>query len=236
LAHATIDAEARGERLLTAVERLVDDCDNLIAKVEAFRAAAEQTTGRSDKDRLEQIAERIISDYSTRSAIAGGITAVPTMIPGPGSILAILGGLAADMTFMLKHEVEMILCLTYLYGYDIRDEKERWLAYVLAGVRTYEASTGRNYFVDLAEAQLDALPRYTPRELSKLAVTVMSRVALRSASRVLLRAIPIVGVAVGAAANKLLTSSVGWWCVEALERRRSLEGWRGSSVVDADVV
>lgn len=236
MAHAPFEAEASGERLLTAVERLVDDCDNLIAKVEAFRQAATQTARGSDAQVREQIAERLIADYSTRSAIAGGVTAVPTMLPGAGSVLAIAGGMAVDMTFMLKHEVEMILCLTYLYGFDIRDEKERWLAYVLAGVRTYEATTGRNYFVDLAEAQLDALPRYTPRELSKLAVTIMSRVALRSLSRAFVRAIPVVGVAVGAAANKLLTSSVGWWCVEALERRRSLEAERGSSVVDADVI
>jgi len=213
---------AYGKQLLTAVERLVDDCDELIAQVEALKEQEDPKAFRDQADYLEYIASRIIADYTIKSAFAGGVTALPSMLPGPGAVAGVLGGSLADITFMLKHEVEMALCLIHLYGYDIRDERERWLAYVLVGVRTYKVRTkSRNFLVDLLEAQVDALPRYTPRQLSKLALTLLGRVALRQAARNWVRAVPFVGIAVGALANKVLTESVGWWCVDTLERRRA---------------
>src|SRR5262249_14325134 len=154
------DPSVRGERLLSAVERLVEDCDDLIAHVETLKSAASPTL--PDDERLDSLAEQLIADYARRSAIPGGVTSLPALLPGGGSAIALVGGVLVDMTFLLKHDVEMILCLSYLYGHDIRQEKERWLAYVLAGIRTYDVEEGRNYLVDLLEVQLDALPKYTP--------------------------------------------------------------------------
>jgi len=223
----------RGERLLTAVERVVEDCDDLIAHVETLKSAANEI--RDEDDLREHLAHQIIHGYSTRSAIAGGVTSLPALLPGAGSAVALFGGLLADMTYMLKHDVEMILCLSYLYGYDIRDEKERWLAYVLAGIRTYEVQVRRNYFADLFDLQLDALPKYTPRELFKLAASVLGKVALVSVSRGFVKTLPLVGIAVSASTNKFTTWSVGWWCVEALERRRNAERNEERPTVDAFV-
>jgi uncharacterized protein (DUF697 family) len=223
----------RGERLLSAVERVVEDCDDLIAHVETLKSAA---TEIGDEDELrEYLADQIIQGYSTRSAIAGGVTSLPALLPGAGSAAALVGGLLADMTYMLKHDVEMILCLSYLYGHDIRDERERWLAYVLAGIRTYEVQVRRNYFADLFDLQLDALPKYTPRELFKLAAAVLGKVALLSLSRGFVKTLPLVGVVVSASTNKFTTWSVGWWCVEALERRRNAENIEQRQTVDAFV-
>jgi uncharacterized protein (DUF697 family) len=188
-----------------------------------------------EEERIEALAQQIIGDYSRRSAIAGGVTSLPGLLPGGGSAVALVGGVLADMTFMLKHDVEMILCLSYLFGHDIREEKERWLAYVLAGMRTYQAREHRNYMVDLLEVQLDALPKYTPRELFKIAATVLGRVALLSLSRGFVKALPLIGIAVSASTNKFMTWSVGWWCVEALERRRDAERNEGPEAVDAFV-
>ena len=223
-----------GERLLSAVERVVEDCDDLIAHVETLKSAV-GTEFEDEDERREQLAQRIIDGYSTRSAIAGGLTSLPALLPGPGSAVAFMGGMLADMTYMLKHDVEMILCLSYLYGHDIRDERERWLAYVLAGIRTYEVQVRRNYLADVFDLQLDALPKYTPRELFKLAATVLGKVALLSLSRGFLKTLPLVGIAVSASTNKFTTWSVGWWCVEALERRRSAERNDDPRIVEAFV-
>lgn len=229
------EAEPNGQTLLNAVERLVDDTENLIAEVEAFRTEVFPHGDADDSGHLTVIASRIIASYSTKSAIAGAITAVPGMVPGPGTAVALVGGSLADMTLMLKHEVELALCLTHLYGHDIRNERERWLAYVLATVNTYEARSGRNYFVDLASIQLEALRKYTPRQLSKMVATVMGRYALFCASRGLFRAVPLVGVVVGASANKVLTNAVGWRCSDALARWRSAAASPANDVVEAKV-
>lgn len=201
---------------MTAVERLVDDSDTLIARVETLRASM---PGEEDARWRERLSSQIIAEFSTRSAIAGGAAALPGLLPGGGYIAALVGGALVDMTLALKHDVEMILCLSHLYGFDIRDERERWLAYVLAGVRVHATERKQNYLLDLLEVQLDALPKYTPRQLFKLAASAIGRRALLSLSRGYLRVLPLVGVVVSASTNKFTTTSVGWGCVEVLERR-----------------
>jgi uncharacterized protein (DUF697 family) len=229
------EREVAGERLLSAVERLVDDPDSLIAQVEAFKQDTFPERDENEAYFLEAVSKRLIANFSNKSAIAGGATALPAIFPGGGTMLAIVGGSLADMAFMLKHEVEMALCLTHLHGYDIREESERWLAYALVAVNIYEAKSGRSYFSDIAEAQLEALARYTPRQLTKLVATVLGKVAILAASKNLVKALPLVGVVVSASANKLLTGSVGWRCAEALARRRAAEDSHDEPVVDAKV-
>jgi uncharacterized protein (DUF697 family) len=232
---ASDDTERRGRRLLFAVERLVEDCETLAAQAEAVKGDFFGGEDANDDERLRAVAARIIASYSTKSAITGGVAAVPAMVPGPGTAVAVVGGSLADMVLMLKHEVEMTMCLTHVYGHDIREEKGRWLAYALAAVHTYEAKSGGSYIEDMSEAQLEALVKYTPRQLSKLAVTALGKLALLSLSKNLVRAIPLVGVVVGASANKMLTAAVGRRCVEALTRRREAEGRPEEPVVEASV-
>jgi uncharacterized protein (DUF697 family) len=216
----------------------VDDPDILIAQVEAFveDASARGRVGERAGLPLQTIAERIIRRFSNRSAFAGGVTALPSLLPGGGTAVALIGGSLADMTMMMKYEVELALSLTHLYGYDIREEKGRWLAYTLAAVNTYDVASGRNFFVDMAEAQLEAVSKYTPRQLSKLVITAFGKYVLFSASRSLVRVLPFVGIVVSASANKLIVGSVGWRCVDALDRLRIAEGNEQGSVVDAHVL
>jgi uncharacterized protein (DUF697 family) len=223
--------------LLTAVERLVDDSDSLVAQVAAFEEDVDALGHRTGTLlHRDAVAARVIRAFSNRSAFAGGLTALPAMLLGAGTAVAIVGGSLADMTVMLKHEVEMALCLTHLYGHDIRVEKARWLGYTLAAVNTYEAQSGRNFFVDIAGAQLEAVAKYTPRQLSKLVASAFGKYALLSLSRGFFRAMPLVGVAVSATTNKLMLSSTGWKCVDALERLRLADDDEFESVVDAEVI
>ena len=230
------DERAQGERLLNAVERLIDAQEDLITFVEALKEEMPQQEHFSNDAYTWHIARKIIGTYSTRSAIAGAVTAMPAMIPGGGTVIAVVGGSLADMGLMLKHEVEMVLCLAYLFGHDIRDERERWLALVLASVSTYEAESGRNYFRDLADAELEAIMKYTPRQLAKVAVAILGKLALTGLSKGLVKAVPLVGIAISASANKILTQSVGWRCVEALNRRRKAYELSSGPVVDATVI
>jgi uncharacterized protein (DUF697 family) len=233
----SMDSDANGQRLLSAVERLVDDSDTLIAQVEAYKSAARLTVGGGELSpaRRNAIGGQLIDLYSTRSAISGGATALPGLLPGVGSAIALVGGALVDVALTLKYEVEMVLSLTYLHGHDIRDERERWLAYVIAGVRVYEAESGRNYLVDLVDAELDALPRYASRELFKLAGVIFGRLLLRSATKGLVKTLPLIGVVLGASTNKSLTTTGGCGCVDALERRAKTTATDDAPIVDAEV-
>ena len=220
----------QGEKLLNAVERIVDGPEKLIAFVREIEAT---TTVVGDQEVVRQaVAQTIIGRFSNNSAISGGVAALPGIVPGLGTLTAVTGGALMDMGFVLKFEVEMAMCLTHLYGFDIHDERERQFALLLASVGTYEAKTGRNYFVDLAAAQGTAIWNYTPRQMSKALISVMTKLALLSMSKSLVRAIPLVGVVVGSGVNKLLTARVGKGCQVELSRRRGLVD---AELAEADV-
>jgi len=221
MAKREADLNEKGAALLKAVERIVDApakirlrVDEVTEKIRASLpddATAAQIRGSVERD--------LISHYSNRTAIAGGAAALPGLVPGLGSLAAVLGGGLVDMTFCLKFEVEMVLALASARGYDIEDKRERQLAYLLAAAHTYEASGGRNPLPDLVKTEIDAVWHYTPRQLGKLVAALFVKLAILFAGKSLTRAIPFIGVVVSSAANKTLTSRVGKSIVKALDGR-----------------
>jgi hypothetical protein len=214
--------QEQGRKLLTAVERILADTDSLIALSNQQLEKA-RLKGLPDEDATRDAAAfEVVRHFSNRSALSGGLAALPALVPGAGTLVAALGGTLADMCFMLKFEVEMALVLSHLYGYDITGQHERQLAFLLASVSTYDAKRERGTVADLAETQGIAFWKYAPREASKMLVSVMTKIALLSVSKGLLRALPLVGIAVGSSMNKVLTNRVGERCMGELKKRREL--------------
>ncbi len=234
-----VEDNERGRKLLSAVERLIDDTENIAAMVDGQREKARLEQPAIEEDVLrDMVAERLVKQFSNSSAISGGATALPAIFPGAGSVIALTGGTLVDVALMLKFEVEMSLALCWNYGFDIRLERERELALLLASVITHDESTGESFVNDVLQAEGQALWNYAPRQVPKLAAQVLSRVALRQAGKGLFRALPLVGIAVGAGINKALTTKTGNKMVTELKRRRA-EGEHErpqEDVVDADVV
>jgi uncharacterized protein (DUF697 family) len=143
------------------------------------------------------------------------------------------------MALILKFEVEMALALACAHGLDITDERERQLAFLLASVATHDARSGRNFFADMAEAQGVAIQNYAPRELTKLLVAVLARLALRQVSKSAIRAIPLLGIGIGVGLNKALTLRVGRRIRSELGRRMELDAATAEEpedIVDARIV
>ena len=217
-------SENQGETLLSAVERVVDSPESVVELVEDFKVRTPRSSLPSEGAWRREVAAKIVSNFSRKSALSGGVTSLPALIPGIGTLAAALGGTFLDLVLVLKFEVEMAMALTYLHGFDIRERNERQFAFLLASVQTYEAKTGRNFLVDLGSATGTAMWNYTPRQLSKSLLKVMSALALRSVSRGLLRAVPVVGAIVNTSVNKVFTTKVGHSCIAQLNMRRKQAG------------
>lgn len=200
-----------GHRLLNAVERMLATTEEIRAVVAGYR--------REGAAQTDQLSERLISHYSNRSALAGGVSALPGLVPGIGTLTVAVGSTLAEMAVVLKLETEMCLALCEAHGFNIDDRRERQLALILAAVHTSEVSAGRNVLLDIGDVSLTAVENYTPRELEKFLLRVLSEVAISFASthapKAILKAIPFVGIALGASFNKVLTTRVG----------RSARGW-----------
>ncbi len=217
------DERSKGAALLKAVERIVESPAQIRAKVQA---AVEKTRASLPDDATDAqvraaLERSLLSQYSNKTALAGGAAALPSLIPGIGSLASLLGGGLLDMTACLKFEIEMVLALASARGYDIEDPRERQLAYLLAAAHTYEASAGKSALEDLVKAEADAIWHYTPRQVGKLVSSMFVKLALQFAGRSLARAIPLVGIVVSTAANKTLTGRVGRAVIRSLDERES---------------
>lgn len=228
------EEQAQGKKLLSAVESLIVHPNALIRLVDQLRKKVPIEQGVSEQTYFRKVGERIVTHYSRRTALAGTLSAAPGLIPGGGTLLAVVGGNLADMAFTLKFEVEMTLCLTHLYGFDITDERERQLAFLLASVSTYEAHTRHHILRDFAASQGQAVWNYTPRQLSKVLLSVMTKLALLSLSKGVVKALPLVGMAISGGLNKILTTRIGHRTMDELSRRRWLLGQEDKQVIEAD--
>ena len=205
--------------LLSAVERLVTSNDDLR---ELVAGCVEKARAREPEDLQKAAGDEIVRHFSNRAALVGGATTLPGLIPGAGFAVA-LGGLLADMTMLLKLEVEMALALTHHHGFDIDDEQERQLAFLLASVATHDAQTGTNFLADVARAEGAAIWNYTPRRVARVMVeVVVILLAMRFGWQSVLRALPVIGVGIGVGVNKVLTVKVGRRCLNELRTRTAL--------------
>lgn len=202
----------KGEKLLSVIEHLLRDEDEIIADVEKRK-------GQNPELERDELAEQIVASFSNLSAISGGAAALPAIIPGWGTLTTIVGGALLDTALLLKFEVEMALSLCWLYGYDIREKHERQMAFLLASITTYNVKSDGNFILDVVQAEGVAIWNYAPRQVSKLLLFVLGRLALMGAGKSLLRALPIVGVAIGSGVNKVLTTNVGKHCLDHLDKR-----------------
>ncbi len=233
----------RGRLLISAVERILDDPDEIIGVVERHRRTLRDEHPHLAQDDLRDlVAERVVRHWSNRAAFSGGATALPALMPGIGTLVAVAGGTLVDVGLLLKYEVEMAMALCWLYGYDIRLERERQLAFLLASVETHDARAEAHFLEDVAQAEGQAIWNYGPRQVPKIAAQVVSRLATRGATRGLARALPFLGIAVGVGLNKALTAQVGRHCIEELDKRlvsdealRKKSEARQPDVVDAVV-
>lgn len=214
-------ADPSGTNLLKAVERIVASPDEIERQTESIvQEVRDKLPTDATGAQIRALAEqKIVAHHANRAALAGGASSLPALIPGVGTMAAFVGGGLVDMTMCLKYEIEMVLALSSLHGFDIRDPRERQLAYLLAASHTYASTPGSVPIADFLKIELDAIWHYTPRQLGKLVTTLFIKLALVYSGKGLIRAVPFVGLIVSGGVNKALTHRLGTSVIEAFGRR-----------------
>ncbi|MEO5356432.1 MAG: hypothetical protein H7844_03930 [Nitrospirae bacterium YQR-1] len=84
------------------------------------------------------VADKIVRKYSNLAALIGSVTALPSITPGIGTVIAITGGMAVDVVTAMKLQVDMCLCLCEAFGFDASTEEALNLSFLLAAAGTLE--------------------------------------------------------------------------------------------------
>ena len=86
-----------------------------------IRKVVADINARFPEESVEQRARRLITDQTQLSLLGGLILDLPTMIPGVGHALKILGFVGGTSTLVRMH-LYLVLQIALLYGKDIEDQ------------------------------------------------------------------------------------------------------------------
>ncbi|MCW7945003.1 hypothetical protein AAW14_24065 [Streptomyces hygroscopicus] len=213
--------ELEESRLQKAVETIVITPQAAAKLVDGYRATFEAKFKRKPEslEDKRRIAAKIIGRYAKLSAVTGAATAAPSVIPGIGTAVAVLGGGAADAAAALKLQVDMCMCLVEVYETELGDEDKKQLAFVLALASSAEqmaAKGGKAAVMKIAEKLVYQYLRgpalVTIKQLFK-------RVSITFTQKAMAKAIPAgVGVAFSGSTNYVLTRVVGRVAVAVLAK------------------
>jgi hypothetical protein len=210
------------ERLVVALsERLSNTTDRAIRTVVQHRGAAIAEAGDAlraehpgaDPARLVRIAA---ARRSWHLAGTGAVSAIPAVVPGPGT-LAEIGAALGDVALLTAAQVELILLGAHLFGRPLAEQEARLLDVLLVlGLDVGAVKLRRG-------GDIEALgTRYRPAELQgaradalsasvsgRLALQVTGRLARRRAHIILGREIPLLGIGLAAGYNLRSTRGLG---------------------------
>ena len=153
---------------------------------------------------------KLLVDNSRLAMMVGGATALPGIIPGLGTAVAMVGGATADSLVCMKLQVDMCMCLAAAFKYDITSEDGKHLAFLIAATGSVQrAGIGAGAKIG-SKAGVSMLRQYLRGGALQATKQAFRRVGVTFTRKAAERAIPFgIGAVVAGGANYGLTRYVG---------------------------
>ncbi|CAL9543257.1 hypothetical protein SUDANB105_04265 [Streptomyces sp. enrichment culture] len=213
--------ETEGSRLQKAVETIVMTPAAAAKVVDGYRVTFENKNERKPEslEDKRRIAAKIISRYSKMSAAAGAATAVPSVIPGIGTAVAVLGGGATDVAVALKLQVDMCMCLVEVFETELSTEDKKHLAFTIALAGSAEQMAAKGGKAAVQKIAEKLVYQYLKGPALVTIKQLFKRVSITFTQKAMAKAIPAgVGVAFSSSTNYVLTRVVGRVAVAVLAK------------------
>jgi hypothetical protein len=189
--------------------------------VDGYRSSFRKKFEREPESAVDKrrIAATLIGRYSRLSAAAGAATALPGVIPGIGTAVAVIGGGVADAAVALKLQVDMCMCLVEIYETELGAEDKKHLAFTLALAGSLEqmlTGGGKAAVMKIAEK---LVYQYLKGPTLVTIKQLFKRVTITFTQKGMAKAAPAgIGVVFGGSANYVLTTVVGKVAVAVLAK------------------
>ena len=126
-------SEGIGSRLLRAVELIAISPEDATKIAERYLDQSRQRfPGDSEWNHQLRVSDKIVGRYSKLAMMVGGASALPGVIPGIGTAVAMVGGATTDSLVCMKLQVDMCMCMAAAFKYDITSEDGKHLAFLIA--------------------------------------------------------------------------------------------------------
>ena len=207
----TNPSEDGGSRLLRAVESIAISPEDAIAIAERYLSQSkERHPDDCEWEHQLRAANKIIGRYSRVAMIVGGASALPGIIPGLGTAVAMVGGATADSLVSMKLQVDMCMCLAAAFNYDITSEDEKHLAFLIAATGSVQrAGVDAGTRVG-SQAGVRMLRQYLKGAALQASKQAFRKVGITFTRKAAEKVIPFgIGAVIGGGANYGLTRYVG---------------------------
>ncbi|MBB2190201.1 EcsC family protein [Gluconacetobacter azotocaptans] len=221
------DAPSRdqGSLLLTAVQAVAISPEKAKKIVAQYQKAAHKTNPKASETEIEEIiSNKIVDKYSKYASLSGGVAALPGIVPGVGTVAAMVGGGMADTTACMKIQIDMTMLLATNFGYDLNDHDAMYMTTLIAVSGGLE-KMGVGIGVPIAsKAGVKMLKQYLKGATLTIVKELFKRFGLTFTRKALEKSIPFgVGVVAGSGLNYALTQYVGHQAIKCFTIERQME-------------
>ncbi|RZE99505.1 hypothetical protein C0L86_11855 [Streptomyces sp. SCA2-2] len=213
--------EIEESRLQKVVEMIAITPETAAELVDGYRTTFKAKFKREPEtlEEKRRIAAKVIGRYSKLSAATGAVTAAPSVVPGVGTAVAVLGGGVTDIAAGLKLQIDMCMCLVEVYETDLSDEDKKHLAFVLALAGSVEQMASKGGKAAVMKIAEKLVYQYLKGPALVTIKQLFRRVAITFTQKGMAKAIPAgVGVVFSSSTNYILTTMVGKVAVTVLAK------------------
>ncbi|MFC0386812.1 hypothetical protein [Muricoccus vinaceus] len=216
--------EYDGGLLLKTLQTVAISPQNAMKAVAKYKKAAQKVNPQLSGAEIEKIvARKIIHRYARYASMSGGVTALPGVMPGVGTLVGMLGGGATDLTICMKLQVDMTMMLAANYGWDLDDQDALHMTLLIAVMGGLE-KLGVGGGAPLAsKAGVKMLNMYLKGAALQTVKQFLKKFGVNFTRKAAEKAIPGgVGVALSAGMNYGMTKYVGHQAVRCFTIERVL--------------
>ncbi len=178
----------------------------------------------------EEICRLLIRKKCKWCAAAGSATALPGAVPVLGTLVAVIGGTALDMTAMGFFTTEMILEVAAAYGRNLDiPGTSKEAVWVLVSAVGAGVTGGRLSRVTMSQLSSRAFTRLIERAFLSIGI--------RASQRTILRVIPIIGMFIAGAVNYYTCKKVGEYVIRYYAGNAYDNAWDGTTIdVESEII
>ena len=213
-----------GSLLLSAVQAVAISPEKALKIVAQYRKAARKTNPAASDTEVEKlVSNKIINRYSKYASLSGGVSALPGVIPGVGSLVSMFGGGFVDMTACMKIQVDMTMLLATNFGWDLNDHDAIYMTMLIAVVGSLE-KMGVGVGVPVAsKAGVKMLQQYLKGATLIVLKQFLGRFGLQFTRIGLEKIVPLgVGLVASSGLNYAFTQYVGHEAVKCFTIERQM--------------
>lgn len=164
----------------------------------------------------------VIKNKAYWCAASGAVTALPGAFPGLGTLVAVFGGTAMDMTAVCYFMSEMILEMSAIYGRDLNipaaSREALWVFVSAAG----SDAVGKG----LTKAAVKQMGR---QAFVKLLYELLLSLGIRVSQRSILKIIPVLGTIISGTVNYYICRKIGRLAADYYEKN-NFQDWEGTTI------